>query len=152
MHWINDLPGHLIQIRKLLKKDGFFTANLIGGNSLVELRNALAEAESEISSSISPRISPMIDLRDGAALIQRTGFREPVSTSEEITVKYSSFYDLLRDIKFSGEGSSLIKQNKNIPPRELFKKAENIYKQKFSDEEGNLNATIEVITISGWKI
>ncbi|KNE65184.1 hypothetical protein AMAG_10836 [Allomyces macrogynus ATCC 38327] len=38
MHWVNDLPGVLIQARKCLKPDHVFIGAMIGGESLFELR------------------------------------------------------------------------------------------------------------------
>src|SRR5690349_11220016 len=38
MHWINDLPGAMIQIQRSLKPDGVFIAGLFGGDTLFELR------------------------------------------------------------------------------------------------------------------
>ena len=44
LHWVNDLPGTLTQIRAALKPDGLFLAALLGGETLKELRGALAAA------------------------------------------------------------------------------------------------------------
>ena len=38
MHWVNDLPGALIQVRKALIPDGVFVGALFGGDTLFELR------------------------------------------------------------------------------------------------------------------
>src|SRR5256885_439762 len=46
---VNDLPGVLIQIRRALKPDGLFLAALLGGETLAELRESLAVAESELT-------------------------------------------------------------------------------------------------------
>ena len=49
LHWTNDLPGALAQIRRALRPDGLFLASLLGGVTLSELRHALAAAEAELS-------------------------------------------------------------------------------------------------------
>lgn len=59
LHWVNDLPGTLIQIRQTLKEDGVFIGALLGGESLFELRTSLQLAELEREGGISPRVSPM---------------------------------------------------------------------------------------------
>lgn len=38
LHWVNDLPGTLIQIRKALKPDAVFIGAMFGGDTLYELR------------------------------------------------------------------------------------------------------------------
>ena len=56
LQFVNDLPGTLIQIRRALKPDGLLLAAMLGGDTLTELREAFAEAESEIEGGISPRV------------------------------------------------------------------------------------------------
>src|SRR5450631_1048589 len=58
LQFVNDLPGTLIQIRRALKPDGLLLAALIGGDNLTELREAFAQAESEIEGGVSPRVAP----------------------------------------------------------------------------------------------
>lgn len=150
LHWVNDLPGCLAQIKRILKKDGFFQATLFGSKTLMELRQALMEAEIE-NGGYSQRISPFIDVKEGAALVQRASFKEPVSIAEEIDVKYDNILELLKDIKNMGEANSLTKANKTTPKKNYFFKAAEIYSNKFSDDNNQLNAKFEIINISGWR-
>ena len=149
LHWVNDLPGCLVQIRRMLKKGGFFCANMFGGRTLVELRNAFLLAEKE--SGLSPRISPFVDVKDGASLLQRTKFDEPVSVSEDIVVKYSTLNELMKDLRNMGETNALEKLNNKFPGKDFFERVEKAYLENFSDEKKYLNASFEIVTISGWK-
>ena len=76
---VNDLPGALIQIRRILKPDGLFLGCLLGGASLTELRSALGAAESELYGGISPRVAPFADVREMGGLLQRAGLALPVA-------------------------------------------------------------------------
>jgi NADH dehydrogenase [ubiquinone] 1 alpha subcomplex assembly factor 5 len=38
MHWVNDLPGALVQAKEVLKPDGVFMGAMFGGDTLFELR------------------------------------------------------------------------------------------------------------------
>src|SRR3990167_7037148 len=58
LQWIEDLPGTLAQIRRVLKPDGLFIANLIGGETLRELRESFAFAEAELTGGAAPRAPP----------------------------------------------------------------------------------------------
>ena len=58
LHWVNDLPGALIQIGRILKPDGLLLGAMLGGATLWQLRQALAAAESEVEGGLSPRVSP----------------------------------------------------------------------------------------------
>jgi len=68
LHWINDLPGALIQIRRALRPDGLFLGSLPVLGTLAELRAALSEAEAALSGGAAPRVSPFparVDQREG---------------------------------------------------------------------------------------
>ena len=65
--FVNDLPGVLAQIRRALKPDGLLLAAMIGGDTLTELRQSFAAAESECEGGVSPRVAPFADLRDVGA-------------------------------------------------------------------------------------
>src|ERR1043166_321238 len=90
LQFVNDLPGTLIQIRRALRPDGLFLAALAGGDTLTELREAFAAAETEIEGGVSPRVAPFADLRDLGALLQRAGFALPVTDIDRVIVRYSS--------------------------------------------------------------
>lgn len=59
LHWTNDLPGVLQQIRRVLQEDGVFIGAMFGGDTLFELRTAFQLAEVEREGGLSIRVSPM---------------------------------------------------------------------------------------------
>ena len=77
---VNDLPGALIQIRRALRPDGLFLGALLGGDSLIELRQAFMTAETETAGGVSPRVFPTADVRDMGGLLQRAGSRSRSQT------------------------------------------------------------------------
>src|SRR5262249_58834237 len=113
LQFVNDLPGVLVQICRALKPDGLFVAALIGGDTLTELRQSFAAAESEIEGGISPRVAPFIDLRDTGGLLQRAGLALPVADLERITVRYASVFDLLSDLRRMGATNFLMARRRN---------------------------------------
>ena len=112
LQFVNDLPGTLIQIRRALKPDGLLLAALIGGDSLTELREAFAQAESEIEGGVSPRVAPFADVRELGALLQRAGFALPVVDSDRLTVRYNSVLALMRDLRRMGATNVLIERRR----------------------------------------
>ncbi|MCB1487147.1 MAG: methyltransferase domain-containing protein, partial [Bauldia sp.] len=96
LHFANDLPGTLVQIRRALKPDGLFLATLLGGDTLTELREALATAEAELTGGASPRVAPFAELRVLGGLLQRAGFALPVIDQDRLTVRYATMFDLMR--------------------------------------------------------
>jgi NADH dehydrogenase [ubiquinone] 1 alpha subcomplex assembly factor 5 len=150
LHWINDLPGALLQIRQALKPDGLFMAALLGNESLKELRQCLMESELEITGGASPRVSPFADAHDIGALMQRAGFALPVVDSDKITVQYSNPLKLMQDLR--GMGASNATYNRLMRPtrRSVIMKASQLYHEKFADADGFVPATFHVIYVIGW--
>jgi SAM-dependent methyltransferase len=150
LHWVNDLPGALAQIRSSLKPDGLFLASLFGTGTLAELRTALMEAELAETGGASPRVSPFADLRDAAGLLQRAGFALPVADLDTVTVTYGDFFALLRDLRGMGEANALIDRLKRPTRRTVFARAAAIYQERFANAEGRLPATFQVLFLTGW--
>lgn len=150
LQFVNDLPGTLIQIRRALKSDGLFLAALIGGDTLAELREAFAQAESEIEGGVSPRVAPFADLRELGALLQRAGFALPVIDSDRLTVRYNSVFDLMRDLRRMGASNSLSERRRIPLKRATLARMAEIYAQRFADADGRLRATFEIVWLSGW--
>ena len=150
LQFLNDLPGALIQIRRALKPDGLFLAALLGGDTLTELRQSFAAAEAEIEGGVSPRVAPFADVREMGALLQRAGFALPVTDVERLTVRYSSPFFLMGELRRMGATNVLIERRRNPLRRDTLKRMAQIYAQRFSDPDGKVRATFEIIWLSGW--
>ena len=147
---VDDLPGALMQIRRAIRPDGLFLACLIGGASLTELRQSLAAAESEIEGGISPRVSPFADISDLGGLLQRAGFALPVSDVDSFTVRYANPLGLMHDLRRMGATNALVERRKMPMRRATLLRALEIYAERFSDPDGRVRASFELIWISGW--
>lgn len=150
LQFVNDLPGTLAQIKRALKPDGLFLAALIGGDTLTELRQSFAAAESEIEGGASPRVAPMIDLRDAGALLQRAGFALPVTDVDRIVVRYDNAFALMRDLRQMGATNTLNERSRKFLRRATLLRTVEIYAEKFSDADGRIRATFDVVWMSGW--
>ncbi len=150
LHWTNDLPGSLLQLRHLLKPDGLLLAALLSGDTLSELRAAWLEAESEIEGGASPRVSPFADARDLAALLQRAGFALPVVDSDTIAATYADALALMRDLRAMGESNATQLRRRNFTRRATLLKAAAIYQSRFAAADGRIRATFEITTLTAW--
>ena len=150
LQFVNDLPGTLIQIRRALKPDGLLLAALLGGDTLIELREAFAEAEAEIEGGVSPRVAPFADVRVLGALLQRAGFALPVVDSDRLTVRYDSVFDLMKDLRRMGATNTLSERRRAPLKRATLAKMAEIYAKRFADADGRVRATFEVAWLSGW--
>lgn len=150
LHTVNDLPGTLIQIRRALKPDGLFMAAMLGGETLYELRQCLQQAEMELTGGLSPRVAPFADKQQMGALMQRAGYSLPVIDSDIITVTYPNLTKLFHDLRGMGETSMMAARLKTFTPRALFTRAEELYRQNFSEPDNTLRASFEIIFLLGW--
>jgi len=150
LHWVNDLPGTLAQIRYALKPDGLFLGAVFGAGTLAELQTSLLEAEIAVSGGASGRVSPFPDLRDTAGLLQRAGFALPVADLETLTVTYSDMPALLADLRAMGETNSLRQRLRRPTRRAVLNEAAAIYRRKFGQEDGRIPVTFRLIFLTGW--
>ncbi|UYO49618.1 methyltransferase domain-containing protein [Rhodopseudomonas palustris] len=150
LQFANDLPGVLAQLRRALKPDGLLLAALTGGDTLTELRQAFAAAEAEIEGGVSPRVAPAADLRDLGALLQRAGFALPVTDVDRVVVRYDHAFALMQDLRRMGATNVLIERRRTPLRRATLGRMAQIYADRFSDPDGRIRATFEIVWLSGW--
>jgi malonyl-ACP O-methyltransferase BioC len=151
LHWVNDLPGTLAQIRHILKPDGVLIASFLGGTTLKELRQSVLSAGSAEGSGVSPRVIPFVDVKDAGALLQRAGFSMPVADSDILTVTYPDALSLMKELRGMGESNVLVRSQKSLTtPQTLFTITQH-YQQLFETDTQEIPATFEIITVTGMK-
>lgn len=150
LHSVNDLPGTLIQINRALKPDGLFLAAMFGGETLWELRECLMQAELALKNGASPRVFPFADKQQAGALLQRAGFALPVVDSDILTVTYDTMFKLMHDIRGMGEGNIIAARSRANPGKAFFMEAARHYTERFSDPDGRIRASFEIIYMIGW--
>ncbi len=145
LHWVNDLPGALIQLRHALRPNGLLLASLPAHGTLDEFRRALTEAEASLTGGAAPRVSPFPDLRDCAGLLQRAGYTLPVADVEMIRLRYADPLDLLQDLRAAGETNAVRLRDRRIPPRELCAAALTM----LPVEDGRVTVTLRMAVMTG---
>jgi SAM-dependent methyltransferase len=150
LQFVNDLPGTLVQVRRALKPDGLLVAALVGGDTLTELRQSFAAAESDIEGGVSPRVAPFADLRDLGALLQRAGFTLPVTDVDRLTVRYDTVFALMHDLRRMGATNALLDRRRLPLKRATLMRMAEIYAERFADADGRVRATFEIVWLSGW--
>jgi SAM-dependent methyltransferase len=150
LHWVNDLPGTLLQIKRALKPDGLFLAAMLGGETLKELRHALGQAEMAEEGGLSPRLSPLAGVRDLGNLLGRAGLAMPVVDADTITVSYADPLKLMRDLRGMGESNAVQARRESFSRRRTVMAAAAKYRDTFSDETGRMPATFQVLYLTAW--
>ncbi|MDZ7905708.1 MAG: methyltransferase domain-containing protein [Cypionkella sp.] len=150
LHWANDPVGQLVQMRRALRPDGLAIALMFGGQTLHELRSALAQAEAEVTGGLSPRVLPMGEIRDLGGLLQRAGYALPVADSYAKTLRYRDIYHVVADLRAFGEGNALAARARHFTRRAVFDRAAQIYAATYGGADGRIPATFEIVCLTGW--
>jgi len=148
--FVNDLPGVLAQIHRALRPDGLLLAAMLGGDTLTELRQSFAAAEAEIEGGVSPRVAPSADLRDIGHLLQRAGLALPVTDVDPVVVRYDNAFVLMHDLRRMGATNILIERLRKPTRRATMLRMSEIYAQRFSDPDGRIRATFDIVWLSAW--
>lgn len=146
-----DILSFLKNMHKSLKEDGLFLSVAVGEGSLLELQQSLLQAELQLTGGASARVASFPSLQAIGQQLSAAGFYLPVIDVEPITLCYNDLLSLVKDLRAMGMQNILEARNKNFAHPELFNKAAQIYAEKFSNEDGKINATFSFIFLSGWK-
>ena len=144
---VSDLPGALVQVRRVLKPDGLFVAAFAGGMTLAELRADLLDADIAITGGAAARIAPMVEAQAAAGLLQRAGFAMPVADVERLTVRYPSIFALFDDLTAMGARSPLA--SRAPLRRDVLADAAARFAARAAPD-GKTAVTVEIIHLAGW--
>ncbi|MGP1359018.1 SAM-dependent methyltransferase [Roseicyclus sp.] len=150
LHWADDPVGQIVQSRLALKADGLFLGVCLGGETLSELRAALAEAEAGLTGGLSPRVAPMGEVRQMGSLLQRAGLALPVADVLPQRASYADIWALMRDLRAMGETNALAGRHRRPARRALFERAAAIYAAHFPEAGGRIRATFDLVFLTGW--
>ena len=74
----------------------------------------------------------------------------PVADIERITVSFDHPLKLMRDLRQMGENNALLGRQKGFTRKDTLKVATEHYFENFSNEEGRILATFQIIYLTGW--
>lgn len=150
LHWATDPVGQLVQCCRALAPDGLFLGLTLGGQTLSDLRAALAQAEADLCGGLSPRVVPMGEIRDLGALLQRAGFTMPVADLFTRRVSYADPLRLLADLRAMGETNALADRSRRFLRRDVLAAACANYATMAGQGDGRVTARFDLVTLTGW--
>lgn len=142
---VNDLPGALVQIRRILRPDGLFLGHMFGAGSLATLKSIILEAEGDRPAS---HIHPQVDLRSAADLIVRAGFKLPVADLDVTEVRYADWRSIVADVRDAGIGNALA-GSRSYFGKDIAMRLDKIFAHR-ADEQGRVTEYFTHLYLSGW--
>ena len=152
LHWAEDPVGQLVQAARALREDGLFIGVMFGGQTLTELRAALAQAEADVTGGLSPRILPMGEIRDLGGLLSRAGLALPVADLLSQRASYRDIFHLARDLRAMGEGNALAGRLRRPTRREVLARAGAIMAAHNPDRDdpSRISVSFDLVFLTGW--
>lgn len=143
---VNDLPGALILMRRILRPDGLLLAAFTGAGSLPRLKGALLAAEGDRPAQ---HVHPQVDVRAAGDLLSRAGFAMPVADGETLTIRYGDIVRLMQDLRGMGAGNVLATRPPTLSRGILMRAAAHF--AQAADADGRTGEQMAILYLSGWK-
>ena len=141
---VNDLPGALVQIRRVIKPDGLFLGTVFGAGTLQTLKSAMLAAD---GTQAQPHIHPQIDLRAISDLMTRAGFALPVTDIDKLSVRYGDWRRLVSDLRDAGASNAL--SGKRRFTRSLPSELDTAWRS-LAEPDGRVAESFHFLQLSGW--
>jgi NADH dehydrogenase [ubiquinone] 1 alpha subcomplex assembly factor 5 len=150
---VNDLPGALALIRRVLRPDGLLLAGFVGGHSVARLRAAMLaadiEADRQRGGGVPQRFHPRIDVAAAGNLLSRAGFALPVADSERLTLRYGDPFRALADLRGMAATNLLIGQRPPALDRTRLAHLASAFRAA-RDPDGKTGDEVELVFLTGW--
>lgn len=143
---VNDLPGALVLMRRILRPDGLLLAAFSSAGSLPVLRAVLLAAEGDRPGQ---HLHPQIDVRAAGDLLSRAGFAMPVADGDTLVVRYASLFGLLSDLRGMG-ASNVLRSRPPMLTRTVLARAVDLFAQA-ADPDGKTAERFAIAFLTAWK-
>jgi malonyl-CoA O-methyltransferase len=143
LQWVEDLDAVFAGFRRVLRPNGLLLVSSFGPETLWELREAFAQADS------APHVSPFADIAAFGDALVRAGFRQPVLDRELDITRYQDLPALMRELRAIGATNALASRRHTLTGRMRFTAAANAY-DTMRDSDGLLPASWETISAMAW--
>lgn len=143
LQWVEDLPAVLAGFRRVLRPGGLLLCSTFGPDTLIELREAFAQADDVPHVS---RFAPIAQFGDALML---AGFRDPVLDRDLFTLTYPDLTALMRELRAIGATNALANRRHTLTGRGRFAAASAAY-EPLRRPDGTLPSSWEVIYAQAW--
>jgi len=143
LQWIDDLPAVFAGFRRVLKPGGLLLCSSFGPDTLVELREAFAQADH------APHVSPFATIAQFGDALMAAGFRDPVLDRDLFTLTYPDLPALMRELRAMGATNALATRRRTLTGRGRFSAAAAAY-EPLRTADGTLPSSWDVLYAHAW--
>ena len=144
LQWVEDLPAVFAGFRRVLKPGGLLLCSSFGPDTLIELREAFAQADRE-----APHVSRFAPIAQFGDALMLSGFRDPVLDRDLFTLTYPDLGALMRELRAIGATNALNARRHTLTGRSRFAAASAAY-EPLRNADGKLPSSWEVIYAHAW--
>ncbi|WP_369942463.1 malonyl-ACP O-methyltransferase BioC [Xanthomonas medicagonis] len=144
LQWVEDLPAVFAGFRRVLKPGGLLLCSSFGPETLIELREAFAQADRE-----APHVSRFAPIAQFGDALMHAGFRDPVLDRDLFTLTYPDLAALMRELRAIGATNALHARRHTLTGRGRFATASAAY-EPLRTADGALPSSWEVIYAHAW--
>lgn len=143
LQWVEDLPAVFAGFRRVLKPGGLLVCSTFGPETLIELRDAFAAADS------TPHVSRFAPIAQFGDALMMSGFRDPVLDRDLFTLTYADMDALMHELRAIGATNARQDRRHTLTGRGRFAAARAAY-EPLRREDGKLPSSWEVIYAHAW--
>ncbi len=141
----NDVPGALVQCRRLLREDGLLIGAFFGGGSLPFMRRSFAQLDEPRPAA---RFHPQIDVRAMGDLLQRTGFALPTVDCDILALRYPDITRLHADLRSAALTNMLAGATAPLRKADVLRLQQLLHEQ--CDTDGRISEQFHLVHFVGW--
>lgn len=143
LQWVDDLPAVFAGFRRALMPGGLLLCSTFGPDTLVELREAFAQADAV------PHVSRFAPIAQFGDALMMSGFRDPVLDRDLFTLTYDDLTALMRELQAIGATNARQDRRHTLTGRGRFAAARAAY-EPLRRDDGKLPSSWEVIYAHAW--
>ncbi|WP_017355744.1 malonyl-ACP O-methyltransferase BioC [Stenotrophomonas sp.] len=143
LQWVDDLPAVFAGFRRVLKPGGLLVCSTFGPETLIELRDAFAQADAV------PHVSRFAPIAQFGDALMMAGFRDPVLDRDLFTLTYDDLPALMRELQAIGATNARHDRRHTLTGRGRFDAARAAY-EPLRRGDGKLPSSWEVIYAHAW--
>lgn len=151
IHWTENIPLTLKEIRRILANDGLLLFNVAGSETLMELTHCLKQLDQEHPAHTQQRGLKLPSLHQLGDLLLATGFILPVTDRDLYAIPFDTVPELLKQLKNLGAGNHNHNRAKGLMGKEYLSKLSHLYQERFGHPKQALTFNMELLFGHAWK-